>query len=83
MRRALMSLFLTAFLSFGMSACAERPPARVVPAVDARVMDFADQAGAAAKPGGPTSSKIDAAAKGEGEPADALRLILLQLLVGR
>lgn len=83
MKRTFVSLLTLALLTVGGISCAEKPATRVAPGFDPRVMDFADQAGGPAKPVVPSAAKADQAVASKGQPADAVKLILLQLLVGR
>lgn len=82
MKRSLLSLLLVAFLILGVSACAEKPAMHIGPTAEAPKTDIAVQTGGAAKPDAPTPN-VAAAETGKVKPADALKVILLQLLVAR
>jgi hypothetical protein len=83
MKRSLLSLLMVAFLILGVSACAEKRATYVDPASGAPKTDIAVQTGGAPKPADAPNTKANAAEPRIVQPADALKVILLQLLVAR
>ena len=83
MKRAFLSLLMVAFLIWGVSGCAPRPATYVPPTVEAPRTDIAVQAGQTATPADPPMNDVAAAVEGELTPAEALKLMLLHLLVAR
>ena len=85
MKRSLLAPSLAAFVIVAASACAPRPAAHISPAADAPKTEIVVQRDELTEPDGTPKGKNNEATK-EGaklRPADALKLMLLQLLVAR
>jgi len=83
MKRALLAVLMIAFLVLGVSACSKRLATHTGPTADAPKTDIAVPTGGATKPADAPTTVGGTAAAANVLPADALKLILLQLLVAR
>jgi hypothetical protein len=81
MKPSLPALLAVAFLSLGVAACTPKPAATSAPPSAALKTDVVVQTREASTPGDASIPSVTAAADGQVTPPDALRLMLLHLLV--
>ena len=85
MKRSLLAPLLAAFVVVAVSACAPRPATHISPAADAARAEIVVQRDELMEPADAPKEKNNEATKEGAEltPAEALKLMLLQLLVAR
>jgi hypothetical protein len=83
MKRSLLSVLMVAFLIVSVSGCAPKPVALDAPAKEVREAEFTLKIDEAPRPADAQMTNVAAAAEGKLTPAEALKLMLVQLLVAR
>lgn len=83
MKPALLSRLMLVLLILGVSACAPRPAAHIGPASEAPKAEVAVSSSEAVNLAEAPTTDVAAVAEGHVTPRDALKLMLIQLLVAR
>ncbi len=83
MRRSLLPLLMVTFLILAASGCVEKPVTQTAPTLEAPKTDIAAQTDGTTSPADAPAAKGDTAETAKVRPAEAIKLMLLQLLVAR